>query len=41
MKKNSTVAVGRKQILKQAKWTIGLDLGIEPATPAFWMRWET
>jgi Transposase len=27
MKKNSTVAVGRKQILKQAKWTIGLDLG--------------
>src|SRR5258707_3990916 len=27
MKKNSTVAVGRKQILKQAKLTIGLDLG--------------
>jgi len=27
MKKNSTVAVGRKQIFKQAKLTIGLDLG--------------
>ncbi len=27
MKKNSTVAVGRKQNLKQAKLTIGLDLG--------------
>jgi hypothetical protein len=27
MRKNSTVAVGRKQILKQAKLTIGLDLG--------------
>jgi transposase len=27
MKKNSTVAVGRKQILKQARLTIGLDLG--------------
>jgi hypothetical protein len=27
MKKNSTVAVGRKQILKQAKLTIGLDFG--------------
>jgi transposase len=27
MKKNSTVVVGRKQILKQAKLTIGLDLG--------------
>ena len=27
MKKNSTVAVGRKQILQQAKLTIGLDLG--------------
>ncbi len=27
MKKNSTAAVGRKQIFKQAKLTIGLDLG--------------
>jgi transposase len=27
MKKNSTLAAGRKQILKQAKLTIGLDLG--------------
>jgi transposase len=27
MKKNSTVAAGRKQIFKQAKLTIGLDLG--------------
>ena len=27
MKKNSTIAVGRKQIFKQAKLTIGLDLG--------------
>jgi len=27
MKKNSTLAVGRKQIFKQAKLTIGLDLG--------------
>src|SRR5271165_571277 len=27
MKKNSTVAVGRKQIFKQARLTIGLDLG--------------
>jgi len=27
MKKNSTVAVGQKQIFKQAKLTIGLDLG--------------
>src|SRR6202162_1297414 len=27
MKKNSTVATGRKQILKQARLTIGLDLG--------------
>ena len=27
MKKNSTVAVGRKQILKRARLTIGLDLG--------------
>ena len=27
MKKNSTVAAGRKQILKQARLTIGLDLG--------------
>jgi transposase len=27
MKKNSTVAVGRKQIVKQARLTIGLDLG--------------
>jgi IstB-like ATP binding protein len=27
MKKNSTLAVGRKQLLKQAKLTIGLDLG--------------
>src|ERR1700731_4342122 len=27
MKKNSTVAVGRKQIFEQAKLTIGLDLG--------------
>jgi hypothetical protein len=27
MKKNSTVAVGRKRILKQAKLTIDLDLG--------------
>jgi len=25
MKKNSTVAVGREQILKQARLTIGLD----------------
>jgi len=27
MKKNSTIAVGRKQIFKQARLTIGLDLG--------------
>jgi transposase len=27
MKKNSTVAAGRKQNLKQARLTIGLDLG--------------
>ena len=27
MKKNSTVAMGRKQIFKQARLTIGLDLG--------------
>jgi len=27
MKKNSTVATGRKQIFKQPKLTIGLDLG--------------
>ena len=27
MKKNSTIAVGRKQIFKQAKLTIDLDLG--------------
>ena len=27
MRKNSTVAAGRKQIFKQAKLTIGLDLG--------------
>src|SRR6202163_2699160 len=27
MKKNSTVAVGRKRIFKQARLTIGLDLG--------------
>jgi hypothetical protein len=39
MRKNSTVAKNGNKIFKQPALTIGLDLGIEAAVTAFWMRW--